>query len=124
MSYSARAKALRQCTGRTKAGERCRAWATWDSGDRQLCVVHLGRHHRGPLPERYAPHQHAAYPLCECGGYGFPHRPGGGDACAYFEGRRARPQEEERWRPPVLTREQEIALVLERLGLTNAEDRG
>jgi hypothetical protein len=68
------------------------------------------------MPQRITPNRHARYPLCRCDGYRFPHRPGGGDRCTFFEGREVR-QREERWRPLVLSRQEEMQLVLERLGL-------
>lgn len=77
MAYSEKAKSLRKCTGTTKAGRPCEAWATWDD-PRQLCVAHAGRHHRGPMPQQYAPTKSASYAPCTCPAYQWPHRPGSG----------------------------------------------
>ncbi len=81
MTYSANAIALRRCTGTTKQGQPCRAWAVWDD-PRQLCAIHAGRGHRGPRPNTPA-WQAPGYgrtrnPNCTCAAYQWPHRPGGG----------------------------------------------
>lgn len=83
MAYSEAAKALRRCTGTTKEGKPCKNWAAWDSGEKQLCATHMGRHHRGPIPRREVPltpppRQRARYEPCRCPAYQWPHRPGGG----------------------------------------------
>ena len=78
--YSAAAIALRRCTATKADGSPCRAWAVWDD-DRQLCVCHAGRHHRGSplLTQRswYQP-KAARYEPCCCAAYQWLHRPGGG----------------------------------------------
>jgi len=75
MAYSAKAKELRQCVAITKSGERCRSYARW--GDpQQLCGSH-GNHHHGPMTGN-SPQRKRTIPLCNCGAYAWPHRPGGG----------------------------------------------
>ncbi len=78
--YREAARARRRCTALRKDGQPCRAWASWDD-PAQRCNVHAGRHHRGPLPLRWARRwrrQQARYTPCTCLAYAWPHRPGGG----------------------------------------------
>jgi hypothetical protein len=77
MAYSTEAIARRRCRACTKAGEPCRAWALWNE-PRQLCLVHAGRHHTGPIGPGFGPRRHARYAPCTCPAYGWPHRPAGG----------------------------------------------
>ncbi len=80
--YTEKARKVRQWTATRRDGQPCRAWARWGS-PLQLCVVHGGLHHRGPLPPRslvgYRPkHKRTQYTPCTCVAYAWPHRPGGG----------------------------------------------
>ena len=76
--YGPAAIARRRCTGTTKAGAPCRAWALWDDPE-QRCVIHAGRGHRGPLASRWPqPRQPARYVPCWCTAYPWPHRPASG----------------------------------------------
>jgi hypothetical protein len=144
MTYSAKAVARRRCLGTTKAGNPCQAWAVWDD-PRQLCVNHAGRHHRGKMRNKLKPSQRARYPLCTCEAYSFPHRPGGGlcrwpdtpefklttpagtkstDGWPWPTGEVMRVEREEPREPRIVspgadwTREEEIADIRRRLGLT------
>ncbi len=72
MAYTAKAKELRRCRwiypeGHPRAGERCQAWAMWDSS-RGYCWAHGGR----------PPGRGRIQPLCTCEAYAWPHRSGGG----------------------------------------------
>ena len=51
MTYSTRARELRQCTATRKDGQACGAWAVWGEPD-QLCVSHSS----GTRQDRQAPH--------------------------------------------------------------------
>lgn len=62
--YTATAAAKRRCTGTTKAGAPCRAFACWGDAQ-QRCKTHGGT--GGGQP-----------PRCACAAYAWPHRPGGG----------------------------------------------
>lgn len=105
--YTEKARELRRCTGTTKKGEPCRAWAVWDDS-RQLCMAHAGRHHRGRLPQTHAPHRPTRYKPCRCVAYAHPHRPGGG-LCRYPDeplyrstvpaGTHSFPRLPEKWKP-------------------------
>ena len=75
--YSAATVMQRRCVGARKDGQPCNAWALWDD-PRQLCLVHAGRSHMGPLGSLRARHQRARYEPCLCDAYAWPHRPGGG----------------------------------------------
>ena len=65
--------------GRTQkqAEQRADGWAMWDMPP-QLCLVHRGGHHRGPMLRGPSPHQRARALVCRCAAYRWPHRPGGG----------------------------------------------
>ncbi|CCF85579.1 hypothetical protein [Nitrolancea hollandica] len=79
MAYSERAIERRRCTGTTKAGDPCQAWAVWDD-PRQLCVQHAGRGQRGPRSGvRKSERTH--YQPCTCIAYAWPHRPASGLCC-------------------------------------------
>jgi hypothetical protein len=83
MAYNEAAIARRRCTGTRRDGTPCRAFACWDDPE-QRCVCHAGRHHTGPLPRSHRRERlHAKYPACRCGGYPWPHRPGGGLFCRW-----------------------------------------
>jgi hypothetical protein len=59
----------RSCRARRKDGEWCDGWALWDS-EEQVCLVHAGRHHRGPISGRGWTHVYSQAPPCRCaGGY-------------------------------------------------------
>jgi hypothetical protein len=85
MAYSKKAKRLRRCTyrypeGHTRAGERCKAYARWQSDWKNgngLCVAH-GTEGRGSQKRRGERVEHKPRPLCDCAAYSWPHRPGGG----------------------------------------------
>ena len=92
MAYNDKAILARKCCHVHPDGRRCRAWAMWNE-PQQLCNVHAGRHHRGPMPtaqqrknaalvEWHAGvelrHRHANVQSCRCAAYAWPHRPGGG----------------------------------------------
>lgn len=92
MAYSEKAKQKRRCKHVHPDGRACKAWAVWDDA-RQLCNVHAGRHHRGPMltpDERIEVSnyefatgaevlcRHAKPKPCKCVAYAWPHRPGGG----------------------------------------------
>ena len=69
----------RQCTGTTKAGKHCRAWALLNCAE-QLCAAHFYRR-RGPVlshDERSAREKQRTRPTCSCLAYPFPHRPNNG----------------------------------------------
>ena len=89
MAYSEKAKDRRRCSyvyleGHGRAGERCRAFAMWDSPGalrgEGLCAAH-GGHTRGKSQrhrrwdDRYTCR---TVPVCRCAAYNWPHRPGGG----------------------------------------------
>ena len=76
LAYTEKARSLRQCVAVKPNGERCRAWARWGDA-RQLCLVHSGGHHTGPMSEA-ARIGVRTVPLCHCVAYAWPHRPGGG----------------------------------------------
>jgi hypothetical protein len=83
--YSAAAIRLRRCVATRRDGTPCRAWACWDD-PQQRCVFHA--RNRAARPTMTARnglrrHQHARHPLCRCGGYARPHRPGGGSRCTW-----------------------------------------
>jgi hypothetical protein len=108
MACNEQARARRRCTATTRDGQRCQGWAMWDStatDGRQVCGIHAGRHHRGPMGpladllavdgvawldaiealrnadpfwSPHAPHRYAQYLPCTCAAYAWPHRPGGG----------------------------------------------
>jgi hypothetical protein len=88
--YTPAAIAIRRCTAMTRAGHRCRGWATWE-GERQLCGVHRGLT-RGPrpylggwkTPGGGGGDHPARYVPCRCSQIPYPHRPGGG-ACRWPE---------------------------------------
>jgi hypothetical protein len=84
LPYSLKARELRRCRATRADGGPCQAWAIWGHPD-GLCAAHAGvtahpgsggrsRPARPPLNSVH----HARYPLCRCGAYWFPHRPGGG----------------------------------------------
>ena len=85
MAYSEKAKQLRRCTyrypeGHERAGERCKAYARWESDWKSgggLCVTH-GTEGRGPDKHPSERVTYKAVPLCDCAAYNWPHRPGGG----------------------------------------------
>lgn len=89
MAYSKKADALRRCSyvypeGHGRAGERCRAYAMWDSPGalrgEGLCAAHGGRT-RGREWERecWEDRYHCrTVPVCRCVAYNWPHRPGSG----------------------------------------------
>ena len=66
MAYSDRARELRQCQGTRKDGTPCTLFAAWGDPSR-LCGPHGGRRRTKPV--------------CTCGAYQWPHRPGGGLCC-------------------------------------------
>lgn len=71
MAYTAKARALRRCQARTKAGASCAQWAVW--GDElNRCAAHGGR-----VAERHVAGKTSA-PVCQCSAWNFPHRPGSG----------------------------------------------
>jgi hypothetical protein len=90
----------RRCTGRTKKGKPCQAWAI-RGHPRPLCMSHAGRHHRGPLPPPWVRQARASremvsdflrassrfrerdYNNCTCEAYRFPHRPRSGRCETY-----------------------------------------
>ena len=76
MAYTPEAEEARRCTAIKADGSPCRAWAVWDD-DRQLCVVHAGRCHRGPRTGQRRSEK-TNYLPCTCEAYAWPHRPGGG----------------------------------------------
>ncbi|MBA7493379.1 hypothetical protein ES702_03937 [subsurface metagenome] len=77
MAYTEKAKELRRCEAIKPNGERCRAYALWGY-PAQLCVVHAGLHHKGPMPNSYTIPRKARVIPCTCEAYAWPHRPGGG----------------------------------------------
>ena len=119
MAYSPRAKLKRRCKHVHSDGRACKAWAVWDDA-RQLCNVHAGRHHRGPMltPEEREEvweselrtgqkilHRPAKPTPCRCVAYAWPHRPGGGlcrwpDPPAYRWSTPASTHKPGRLRPP------------------------
>ena len=146
MAYTRAAVERRRCLGTKKDGSPCRAWAVWDD-PRQLCVQHAGRGHRGPQRNVYKPNRPGRYVPCRCEAYSFPHRPSAGlcrwpdppvyrlttpagtknpDSWVWPVGEVVRVERDEpedfdpptpRLYPRELTREEEVALVMERLGL-------
>jgi len=77
--YTEQARASRRCTGTTKDGSPCRAYALW-GGD--LCVVHARPGPRGPQRGRWEPPPpRKSGAVCHCVAYAWPHRPGGGLCC-------------------------------------------
>jgi hypothetical protein len=78
--YTAEAIELRRCKALRADGSPCKGWARWaDPG--QLCNIHAGRHHRGPMRGSVIEQQSHACPPCTCVAYAWPHRPGGGLCC-------------------------------------------
>ena len=76
--------AARRCTAARPDGTPCRAFAAWDDPG-QRCVVHAGRHHRGPMAAARANAAPIAVavkparpPACNCPAYPWPHRPASG----------------------------------------------
>jgi hypothetical protein len=125
VAYSQVALAQRRCIGSTKSGRPCRAFATWDSGAMQLCSVHLGRHHRGPMGEKPTKKRRARNPNCRCSTYPFPHRPASG-RCAWPQvagyGRSgeedaARRARLDAMRSKPVDYEEERAMILRRMGI-------
>lgn len=79
MMYSEKARESRRCTGTTKDGSPCRAYALWDG---TLCVVHARPGPRGPQRGPWEPEpRRKSGPVCHCAAYAWPHRPGGGLCC-------------------------------------------
>jgi hypothetical protein len=77
--YGPSALERRRCLGTRQDGSPCQAWAVWDD-DRQLCMAHAGRHHRGPIPKEreFRMYSETRYRPCTCIAYAWPHRPGSG----------------------------------------------
>ncbi len=77
--YTEKARASRRCTGTTKDGSPCRAYALWGG---TLCVVHARPGPRGPQRGRWEPPPpRKSGAVCHCVAYAWPHRPGGGLCC-------------------------------------------
>jgi hypothetical protein len=66
VAYSERARSIRRCSGTTKSGRPCKAYAKWGAPDRR-CSMHA---------TCFSPVQ--GRPPCGCPAYGFPHQAGGG----------------------------------------------
>src|SRR5262245_17115545 len=77
MTYTQKARDLRQCKAIKPDGQRGKVWAAWNDPE-QRCSTHAGRTGGERNFKRFTWPQKTKYPPCRCKAYQWPHRPGGG----------------------------------------------
>jgi hypothetical protein len=77
MGYTEAARNLRQCKAIKANGERCKAWALWNSPE-QICSGHTYKKRRAQDIRTRILAYKTKHPPCRCEAYKWPHRPGGG----------------------------------------------